>query len=73
MNPGNCLFNDSDKLDIRRDQPHRWIEMKVCVVDGLHETVLMSNSIKIDRAVSKLCGVEICPFWLIWPLAYTKS
>jgi len=41
MNPENCLFSDSDKLDIRREHPHRWIQMKVCVVGGLHETVLM--------------------------------
>jgi len=37
VNPGNCLFSDSGEFDIRRDHPHRRIEMKFCVVDGLQE------------------------------------
>jgi len=30
------------------------------------------NFIKLDQAVSELWEIEICPFSLIWPLAYTK-
>jgi len=40
MNPGDCLFSDSDKMDIRRDDPHHRIEMKFCMVSGLQEIVL---------------------------------
>ena len=40
MNPGNCLFTDSGKLGIRQYHPHRRIEMKFCMVDGLHGVVL---------------------------------
>ena len=38
--PRKCLFSDSGKLGIRRDHPYRRIEMKFCVVGGLHEIVL---------------------------------
>jgi len=40
MNPGNCLFSDSDKLGIRLDHPHRRIEIKFGMVGGLHDVVL---------------------------------
>jgi len=35
MNPENCLFSDSGKLGIRRHHPHRWIEVKFCMVGCL--------------------------------------
>jgi len=38
--PGSCLFTDSGKLGIRRDHPHRRIEMKFCVVGVLQDLVL---------------------------------
>jgi len=40
MNPVNCLFSDSGKLGIRRDHPHRRIDMKLCVVGGFQKIVL---------------------------------
>ena len=47
MNPGrNCLFSDGGKLGIRRDHPHRRIEMEICVVGGLQEIVLIGISSK---------------------------
>jgi len=38
--PGNCLINESGKLGICRDHPHRQIEMKFCVVGVLQGIVL---------------------------------
>jgi len=73
MNPGNCLLNDSGKLDIRRDHPRRRIETKFHVVGGLHKVVLKFEFHQSRSSGLGAVGVEICRRPLIWPLAYTKS
>jgi len=56
MNPGNCFLSDSGKQAIRRDHPHRRIEMKFCTVDGLQEVVLRFEFHQNRSAVLELLG-----------------
>ena len=73
MNHGNCLFTDGGKLSIRRDHPHRRIEIKFCVVGGLQELVLRFEFHQNRSRGFGAVGFVICPFSLIWSLTYTKS
>jgi len=73
MNPGNCLFSDSGKMGICRDHPHRWIEMKFCMVGVLQEIVLRFKFHQNWSSSFQAMRFKICPFPFIWPVAYTKS
>jgi len=64
---------DSGKLAIRRDHPRRRIEMKSCVVGGLQVVVLSSEFHQNRLSGFGAVGVEIGPFPLTWPLAYTTA
>jgi len=56
MNPRNCLFSDSGKLDIRRDHQHRRIEMKI-----LHGVWPSGGSSKVripSKSIKRFRGCE---------------
>jgi len=73
QNPEIVFFRVSGKLGIRQDHPHCWIEMKFCIVGVLQELVLRFEFHQNRLSSFGAMGAEICPFPLIWPLAYTKS
>ena len=63
---------NSDKLAIRPDHLRRRIKIKLCVVGGLLCVVIhvkWTNRLRGYGAV----GVQIGPFLLLWPVAYTTS